>query len=140
MKEPGQFDQQHGRRLNVTPAKIVLQINGHHLTSEKSQSFFDKYSLNWCKKLSTYFVKNISITSQINVTVAIVVYDYESLHSDTTLGILQYNYIGPKDQNKSITTLPGRKQLEWVESFMTHLIRLCSCMNHLIIYEKTINK
>lgn len=49
---------------------------------------------------------------QLNVTLEIVVYDHESLESDTTLGILQYNYIGPKVQNKSITTLPGRKQLE----------------------------
>lgn len=50
--------------------------------------------------------------NQINVTVEIVVYNYESLESDTTLGILQYRYIGQKVQNKSITTLPGSKQLE----------------------------
>lgn len=120
MKESGQFDQQHGRRLNVTPAKIVL-LMAITLPQKKANHFltlrFIRYSLKWCKKLSTYFVKNISIIPQINVTVEIVVYDYEPLHSDTTLGILQYNYIGPKVQNKSITTLPGRKQLEWVEKF-----------------------
>lgn len=73
---------------------------------------------------------------QINVILEIIVYDHESLESDTTLGILQYNYIGPKVQNKSITTLPGRKQLEWVESFMINFIKLYNCMNHLIIYKK----
>lgn len=143
MKESGQFYQQHGRRLNVTPAKIVL-LMAITLPQKKANHFltlrFIKYFLNWCKKLSTYFVNNIFIILQINVTVEIVVYDYEAFHSGTTLGILQYNYIGPKVQNKSITTLPGRKQLEWVESLMTHLIRLYSCMNHLITYEKTISE
>lgn len=60
----------------------------------------------------------IILSPQVNVTVEIVVYDYESLESDTTLGILQYRYIGQKVQNKSITTLPGSKQIEWVESFI----------------------
>lgn len=59
----------------------------------------------------------IILSPQINVTVEVVVYDYESFKSDTTLGILQYRYIGQKVQNKSITTLPGSKQLEWVKLF-----------------------
>lgn len=59
----------------------------------------------------------IILSPQINVTVEVVVYDYESFESDTTLGILQYRYIGQKVQNKSITTLPGSKQLEWVKLF-----------------------
>lgn len=48
----------------------------------------------------------------------VVAYDYESVGSDTTLGILQYRYMGQKIQNKSITTLPGSKQLEWVKRFL----------------------
>lgn len=63
----------------------------------------------------------IILSPQINVTVEVVVYDFESLESDTTLGILQYRYIGQKIQNKSITTLPGSKQLEWVKRFLLNL-------------------
>ena len=58
------------------------------------------------------FLNIIHYLLQINVTVEIVVYDYESFATDTTLGILRYKYTGPMVQNKSITTLPGRKQLE----------------------------
>lgn len=51
----------------------------------------------------------------------VVAYDYDSVGSDTTLGILQYRYMGQKIQNKSITTLPGSKQLEWVKRFLLNL-------------------
>lgn len=47
-----------------------------------------------------------------------MVYDYELVVTDTTLGILQYTYVGPLVQNKSITTLPGRKQIEWVNQVL----------------------
>lgn len=63
----------------------------------------------------------INLSPQINVTVEVVAYDYESVGSDTTLGILQYRYMGQKIQNKSITTLPGSKQLEWVKRFLLNL-------------------
>lgn len=70
---------------------------------------FIKYLLKWCKKFLIYFVKNIFIILQINVIVEIVVYDYEFFYFDIMFGILQYNYIGLKVQNKLIIILLGRK-------------------------------